>query len=34
LNPGRLQPSANASEEWTNLGRISADRVNSVGSVA
>jgi alkyldihydroxyacetonephosphate synthase len=29
LNPGRLQPSANAFEEWTNLRRV-----NSVGSVA
>jgi alkyldihydroxyacetonephosphate synthase len=29
LNPGRLQPSANAFEEWANLSRV-----NSVGSVA
>jgi alkyldihydroxyacetonephosphate synthase len=29
LNPGRLQPSANAFEEWTNLSRV-----KSVGNVA
>jgi alkyldihydroxyacetonephosphate synthase len=34
LNPGRLQPSANAFEEWTNLSRMNSGRMNSVGSVA